>query len=191
MSYTNKSITQGGVNIMRKLKNGQVGSVILGACLALVGALLFGVWFTVRVYSNLSFKQKCEGYIKQAADANSPELALEKLNISIKYIEANNLTSGSTAIVFPLPSEDLGFWYKNLKEAQKGLSEIKPDATPLEKSNQLMKLRETLLDKSDHGEDVTVPEGISIFPNNALMFVIPWFALVLIIVGCVVVFASE
>ncbi|MSR85432.1 hypothetical protein EXS71_03310 [Candidatus Uhrbacteria bacterium] len=44
----------------------------------------------------------------------------------------------------------------------------------MEKTNLLMKLRQTLLDHKQSGEEVTEPSGMSIFPYNVLYF---WFCI--------------
>jgi hypothetical protein len=125
----------------------------------------------VRIYKCVQFDRNCTGYLKQAADANNTSLASEKLDKAIRYIEANNLISGYTSIFYTTPDEDLGFWYKNLKSASYDLKNIDND-NKLEQSNQLIKLRETLIDKSAEGDDITVPMGISVFPNNLFYFII-------------------
>ena len=116
---------------------------------------------------NIQFDQQCAGYIKQAADANTVELALERLNMAIEYIEANNLTSGYTSVMWRTENENIGFWYNNLKacqqELQAGLNE-----SPLEKTNLLLKIRESLIDNHDGGITLTIPDGISRYPDNLL-----------------------
>ena len=55
----------------------------------------------------ISFTQNCEGFLKQAADASNPEIALERIDKAISYIEAKNLTSGYTSIVIKTEDDAL------------------------------------------------------------------------------------
>lgn len=136
----------------------------------------------VRGVNLLVFEKGCEGYLKRAADANTVEQAKKELTIAITYMERHNLTEGCTSILWQTPDEDVAFWYNNIKSSREELSKVTGQTTPLEKTNILMKLRETLLDESKDGSSVTVPSGISIYPHN-LLYVI-WF---MIGVFCIVV----
>jgi hypothetical protein len=120
----------------------------------------------VRAYKDVIFERGAEGYLKRAADANSVELARNELDIALKYVEAEGLKNGYTSVFYRTPDEDVGFWYRNLKTSQAELLSIPATATPLEKSNMLMKLRETLLDSGEKSVHVTLPSGVSVFPNN-------------------------
>lgn len=120
---------------------------------------------TISMVKGIQFDQKCGGFLKQAADANSVELAEKQLNLAIDYIESNALTSGYTSILYNTEDENVGFWYDNLKECQKELAETKGNST-LENTNVLMKLRESLTDDSEHGTTLTIPAGISLYPHN-------------------------
>jgi hypothetical protein len=137
-----------------------IGLVLL---LPIVGA---GV---IRVVIAEQYDQRCGGYLKRAADANTPHRAQEELKKALQYIEQHNLTKGYTSIFYKTPDEDVGFWYGNLKEADGELDRAvaNKNMSQLEASNVLMKLRETLLDPAQHGQTVTEPSGISIYPYNA------------------------
>ena len=142
------------------------------------------------VYNNIIFDIECGGHIKRAADANTVELAAKEMKTVVTYLEANGMTNGYTSILYDTPDQDVGFWYQNLKASLGELEKITPETTQLERSNILIKLRETLL---DHGESVTVtkPNGISLYPNNIgyasfglLSFVVAIFGMVVIIIEC-------
>lgn len=138
------------------MKTFLINVVIVLACL---------VCPTCCVVKSVQFDQRCAGYIKQAADANTVELALERLNMAIEYVEKHNLTDGYTSVLWRTEDENMGFWYENLKackhELQEGLN-----GTPLEKTNLLLKIRESLVDNHDGGTTLTIPDGISRYPNN-------------------------
>ena len=134
----------------------------------IIGCILFLAWAGFRTYHGIQFDRNCDGFLKRAADANTVDLAKQQLQLAVNYCDANGFTvnSGYTSIWYNTPDEEIGFWYKNLEESLIGLSKVPPDASELEKSNQLMKLRETLLDDDSDGTTVTCPEGISIYPYN-------------------------
>lgn len=116
---------------------------------------------------SIQFDQKCGGYLKQAADANSVELAERQLNLAINYIEQHELTSGYTSVLWNTEDENIEYWYNNLKQCQKELAATKDNST-LENTNVLMKLRESLTDVDQNGTTLTIPYGISRYPNNLL-----------------------
>lgn len=139
---------------------------------AIIATISLIAWAGVRIVEWISFDRNCEAYIIRAADANTVEMAKDNLQKAIEYAEENNLTEGTVYIVKFLkdPRNDVGFWYKNMKDAYMELDTLPEDATALEKTNVLMKLRESLLD----GE----PSGITVYPNNIAYF---WWGLLSLI----------
>ncbi len=121
--------------------------------------VVFLWWLCNRIVADIHSDQTFLGQLKQAGDANSIELAQERLSMAIAEIEKQGDTSGYTSVWYKTPSDDVGFWYKNLKTSQAELKSLSASAAPLEKSNMLIKLRETLLDK-----DVVT------YPNNTEYF---------------------
>ena len=152
--------------------------------LAITFSVLLVVLMGVRTYNYVVYDQNVGGYLKRAADANTVPLAKENLETALKYIERQGWTSGYTSVLWRTPDEDVGFWYKNLKSSLEELGEIGSQATQLEKTNVLMKLRETLLDEGK-GTSVTAPEGLSIYPDNKTFFFLMCAALILTIVSWV------
>ncbi len=138
--------------------------------LAIIATIVFGAWSTVRIQKAVQFDMNCTQYIKRAADANTVETAKEELAKAISYAEENNLTEGVVSVFLHQPINDIGYWYKNMVESYSGLDNIPEDATSLERSNALMKLRETLTDGGESGVSVTIPNGISIYPRNVSFF---------------------
>lgn len=138
----------------------------------LIGLFLLIPILVLSIYCavlSITFDQNCEGYLKRAADANSVELATSQMKLALSYIESSDLTSGYTSVVYRTPDEDIGFWYTNLKSSLADLEKVTPQTTPLERTNILMKLRETLLDHASDGTKVTFPQGISRYPHNGLI----------------------
>jgi len=158
------------------LKIKQMQRVILIICTILALSV-----FGIIIVKNISLKQNCTGYLKRAADANTIEIARVELAKAISYIEENNLTSGFTSVIYKTPDEDLEFWYNNLKSSQNELLKVTENTSSLEKSNLLMKLRETLIDNGKDGEILTVPNGLSRYPYNLLWGLLMWTSLIFLV----------
>lgn len=137
------------------------------------------VWCSLSIYNGVVFGIHCEGHLKRAADANTVDMASKELADAIKYLEDNKMTEGYTSVLWNTPSADVGFFYQNLKSSLEELKKVTPETAQLERTNVLMKLRETLLDHGDSGDSVTCPSGISVFPNNAAYFWTGWLVLIL------------
>ena len=137
---------------------------------------------TITLIKSIQFNQNCKGYLKQTADANSVELALERLNKAIDYVEANNLTSGYTSIVYRTEDENIEFWYNNLLTCKQELTEC-IESSQFEKTNVLMKVRESLTDQSENGTAITYPPGLSKYPNNKIFAFFNFFSLLIAFVG--------
>lgn len=131
-----------------------------------------------KIIKDVSMNQNCTGYLKRAADANTVETAKEQLQKSIQYLESNNLTKGYTSVLWKTPDEDIEFWYKNLKASESELMKVDSTTSSMEKTNLLMKLRETLL---DNGDKLTVPNGLSRYPNNGMWGILTCLAMLIII----------
>lgn len=131
------------------------------------------------------FNQNCGGYLEQAANANSVELALERLNVAIEYAEEHNMTDGYTSVLWKTESDNIGYWYRNLKTCQEEL-EACVNSSQLEKTNVLLKVRESLTDEGKDGTELITPNGISRYPNNALFGILNWVSLIMFIVGCAI-----
>lgn len=156
------------------------GLVLVGFGLAMLGNC---------IYQNYKFDLGCEGRLKRAADANTIEIASAELTAAIDYLEKNDMTSGYTSIVYRTPDEDIGFWYRNLKSSLEELNKERerPDASMLEKSNMLLKLRETILDHDKGKETVTHPEGMSRYPSNAFWAFVNMLALISTAIGVIMI----
>ena len=151
--------------------------------IAIVCTLICAGWATVRIVKSVQFDFDCKAYLKRAADANTVELAKGELGKAIEYIEDNKLTEGVISIFLENPANDLGFWYQNIKSAYEELDNLGENSSALEKTNVLMKLRESLTDSSDgDSTSVITPEGITVYPNNVIYFVWGLLSFILTIV---------
>ncbi|MEK7509744.1 MAG: hypothetical protein AAB605_03450 [Patescibacteria group bacterium] len=114
------------------------------------------------------------------------DLSLRRLG-RCSYLRQHSVRSS----LYRTPDEDVGFWYRNLSSSLNELKSIPADAAPLEKSNMLMKLRETLVDQGETSVVVTVPPGISIFPYNTLFALWCAISAILAVVSGFASFASN
>ena len=138
------------------------------------------VWF---ICLRVEFNQNCTGYLKQAADANTIELAIERLDKAIEYVELKKWTDGYTSVLWKTENENIGFWYKNLKASRVELEKAL-FSTQMEQTNVLMKLRETLTANNENGTYITYPDGLWKYPNNMefavfaciihILFIVMW-----------------
>jgi hypothetical protein len=117
---------------------------------------------------SIEFTKNCKGYLKRAADANTVALARQELAKAVDYLEDAQLSTGSTHVFYATPDCELDFWYENLKSSLVELESIPDDIDQLTASNQLLKLRETIMDNSEKGTKVTTPPNIHVFPNQFL-----------------------
>ena len=151
----------------------------------LVFILFSVVIITLISVKSIMFNINCSGHLARAADANTIELAINELEVALNYMEENNLTNGYTSVIYKTPDEDVGFWYNNIKASYDELKSIDENSSVLEKSNALLKLRETLLSKGEKSEYVTKPAGISKYPNNAIFLILQWLCGISLIIGFV------
>lgn len=150
--------------------------------LALVILAIGFICPTITMIKSIRFNQDCKGYLKQTADANSVELALDRLNRAIDYVETNNLISGYTSIIYRTEDENIEFWYNNLLTCKQELTEC-IESSQFEKTNVLMKVRESLTDQSEGGTVITCPPGLSRYPNNKMFAFFNFFGLLIAFVG--------
>ena len=118
--------------------------------------------------------------------ASSNQLAVDG---HLDNLEANNLTSGYTSVMWETPDEDIGFWYQNLKASQQELQKLNSDSA-LERTNVLMKLRETLLDDGEKTK-VTIPKGLSVYPYNLRWGLLSLSAFIAISMGLILLIPAE
>lgn len=160
-----------------------MGKVIIGILLCIP----FLFWSGTRIYKNINYGIECGGHLKRAADANTIDLAKKEMETALTFIKSQNMTSGYTSVLYNTPSEDVEFWFQNLSSSLQELNKTTNKSTQLEKSNILMKLRETLLDQGEKGVSITHPTGISIFPNNVAYMIWGWLSFILMMIGFVFV----
>lgn len=153
-----------------------------GIVSSLIGLAVCISWAAIAGVKAVQFGQNCTGYLKLAADANTVPQARAQLAKAVEYLEHRKLTEGFTSVLWNTPDEDIGFWYTNLRESLDALSNVENSA-PLEQSNALMKLRETILDQGADGSVVTRPMGISRFPNNLAWGIMAWIGIGMLGIG--------
>jgi hypothetical protein len=137
--------------------------------LAALASVFFSSWGGARIGAEVHFEQRCGGYLSRAARANTIELAERELARAVDYMERAGLSSGYTSVLWRTPDEDIGFWRANMEAALLDLPTTDPATTPLEKSNVLMKLRESITGTGSGGDYLIVPP-------NALFFWWGWIS---------------
>ena len=134
--------------------------------LLVISVICGGTW----LYKSITFKQNCSGHLKRAANSNTIEMAKKELKTALDYLESNNLTSGSTHIIYATPDNDIEFWYQNIKSAYDEMNAIPVTTSLLEKTNVLKKLHESLVGNSEKGDSIIMPPRISLYPNQVWLF---------------------
>mgnify|MGYP000564814684 CR=1 FL=1 len=142
-----------------------------------ISALLLVSLISYQIYLGTQFKINCGDYLKQASNANSTRMASNSLESALYFVEKNELTHGHTSAFYNTPDEDLGYWYRNIRSAKQELDAIPDSTSNLEKSNVLIKLKESLTD----GGKIIVPRGISKHPHNTLFAFLNIFTIMLFI----------
>ena len=102
--------------------------------------------------------------------------------MAIAYVEDNELTDGYTSIFYKTEDDNIGFWYQNLKTCREELVNCL-ESTQLEKTNVLLKVRESLTDDGKEGTELTLPNGISRYPNNGMFCFWNTLSLILMFIG--------
>lgn len=138
-------------------------------------------------YKDIVFDRDIGEHMKRAADANTVELATQEMEIVVKNMKDAGMTSGYTSVVYQTPEDEVKFWFDNMNASLQELKAINPNATQQEKSNVLMKLKETLTDNTEKGIKITAPPGISKFPNNKIYALVGWILLFIAVVGGVLI----
>lgn len=134
--------------------------------------------------AELQFGRDFKGYLKRAADANSLEMAEKELSKAIAYLNYHDLNTEAgrnrgwhndhTSVVYTSPDEQLSFFYENLTTSRNEVRTVlaSSTATPTDRSNTLIKLRETLIDHETGGDVVTYPAGLAVYPRNGLLILL-------------------
>lgn len=147
-----------------KSKGGYVSIFIILASITYGAVCYLGFYYP--------FKSQCAGYLGRAANATNISIASTEMEKALKYIEDNDLKSGSTAIFFEYPKHDIEYWYNNLKSTYDELNNVDiSKITNLESSNMLLKLREVVLNEEG---GVTYPPYVYFYPYHVVMIVFLW-----------------
>ena len=136
----------------------------------------------ILLVKSIQFNQDCKGYLKQCSNASSVELALERLELAIRYVERNDMTSGYTSILWKTEGDNVGYWYDNLMTCRKELKKA-VNSSQLEQTNTLLKIRESLTENGEKGEYIILPDGIVKYPHKLLYAILMWVSLGLILIG--------
>ena len=133
---------------------------------AIIATVIFFALLGTIFYKEYLFDINCKQYLERATNAATIETAREELEKAISYAEAHHLTTGNSSLFWNEPQNDIGFWYRNLKASLDELVQLPSDATLLEKSNSLMRLKDALTTEGENGRHVICPANIAVFPNH-------------------------
>jgi len=139
-------------------------------CLPIIALLL------VQLIIGINWGIDVTDRLKRAAVANTIELATQELQAVISYLEKEGITLGYTSVLYNTPDEDVGYWYQNLKGSLEELQKVSSQTTQLERTNILMKLRETILDDEAEGTKVTQPVGTLLLLIIGVVLIVWWVA---------------
>lgn len=122
---------------------------------------------------SITYDYSCGVYLEQARNSASPELALERLEIAIQYIESHNLKVGYI-VWWKDERANVNFWYRNIKACQQELKSCLKGSSTLERSYTLMRVNKAL--------DST-PSGISLHPYSGWFLIGNIFSIIALIIG--------
>jgi hypothetical protein len=153
--------------------------------IALLLPMLIGGFFAIK--RNSQFEANVSERIVRGVRSNSPETAREELGKAISWLEEKKMVEGNSAVTWQTPASDIGFWFKNLKDAHAKLGgspskEISLEASQahmslVESSIVMERIQASLLDKDG---SVKIPMFVSFYPNQKSIF---WSFLIGTIMG--------
>lgn len=153
---------------------------------AIASTLALVAFMCALVYNSAIYEREVGGHLKLAADANSIELAERKLTRAVNGMDKLDLCSEGgndcyTSVLWRVPEDDIAYWRENIESTLSDLNSMTPEqrADNLTESNQLIKVRETLVDNGESGTYVTSPNGIANYPHNRRYFLAGWVLLLL------------
>lgn len=142
-------------------------------------------WCAGSWYKGWRFGIDCEQYLTQASNASTVEVAKDRLDRAIGYLEGNGMTRGNTGVIIQTPAKDVGYWYANLVSAREELDDPTIADSSISQTNMLMKLREVLTDNGSQGSHLVLPGPVYYVPNRAAWYWTGWIVFLLAIPGSV------
>lgn len=150
---------------------------IIGFSLLLIAVSIFGL----KAYQSILLVKNVEAPLNRVSQALDTNTANAELSKAIHYLEENQITEGSTSILWDTPSENVGLWFNRLKQVQSELENVK-NANTSDKNITLIKIRGSLLNSE---KKVIIPEGLSRFPHNTLWCFLTFFGIISGLLGIV------
>lgn len=132
---------------------------------------------TICFVKGVQFNKDCADYLLQTGYADSPELALCRLDTVIEYIEAHNLTKGYTSILRETEDENIESWYKRIIVCRDSIESCLYTCQ-LGETNVLKRVWNIRTDRR-----LIAPRGIYLYPNNKAWFVARLISYLMIIIG--------
>ena len=151
--------------------NRKSGSVGLGLMCILVG-LFFTALACIPIVKGIVFNRDCGAYLERASQAPTPDIARVSLDKALAYLNENHMTEGNTYIIIPSPNDTLEWLYSRVSQARKVLDEITVKSTPLEVSNVMIRMKDSISEQGESGEHVILPVHVALWPYQLFWIVV-------------------
>ena len=158
--------------------------------------MMLAIVVSMGCFSQITFKSNIEDNLKLAGDAPNVERANVFLIKALNAMEARGLTRGNSAIIFHMPTQDIGIWYEQIKGAQQTTAKIIKQeqaglpVPQLERDNALMKIRETVMDQGKEGVVVTAPDNAWLYPFQLIFYSLICLTLLFGVIAALIVAAD-
>ncbi len=159
--------------------------------LCFIFVCVFALYAGSCTYRQITFNQEVGSYLEQAASANTVPLAKEMLAKALNGIERRGLTRGNTSLFFDVATNDVGIWYRNIKDSYEELDRVSQSdskTSSLETSNMLLKLRDTLTDQRQGNTVLVTPEYLAFHPHRGLFAFLDFCAFLFLLLAFVCFF---
>lgn len=141
-------------------------------------------WCTIRVVLSIRYDTHVTERLERAHSAHDLDTLYRELHRATDYLQLTDRDEGYTSIIYDTPSEDVGYWYRNLVQAQREVHDMLyfidegKERPPNNEINVLIqKVRRTI---APYG-DIKTPQGISVYPHNLYYFA--WAILSIVLWG--------
>jgi len=161
-------------------------SMTLALLLTVASFVSFCWWWKDRVQKSIAFDKAFTSYCMNSVKARTTEEAWAEIVKAVKFLEDNNLTSGSTSILGYESDEDLGVFYQKMKQRQAILESAKNnqlDPLTAQYTFHVSMVGEDHLNNQSISEIKGLPSGISIYPHNTRYFLWVWGSIIGLLVG--------
>lgn len=130
--------------------------------------IVFVGWSIFRINAAHEWNSEIKNHLEIAATTSSLEEARTEIGIALERIEARGITEGRPFLAMPDPGNDIGLWYKSLKDLHANLLDLGENPSQHEANTALLLVKKTIMAEG-LSEKVKQPQDISAAH-------LPWFA---------------